>query len=173
MQVRYRMSKEDYLEAQKLMRKLASPFFRYMNWVLRAILVASVFLLLFTALNGKSQFESVFLNLRPLLVILVFYFLLFPILLPFLASRAYRKNIFLQREITAKISEEGYEADDGAGANNSATWDHYDRFLEGKRVFIFGNPSRIFTIVSKAAMTQEEQQYFRTVLHERIGKPQK
>lgn len=98
------------------------------------------------------------------LILLALYIFVLPAVLRVQATRAYRRDPALRREISVDLNEDHYDADDGAGARTSMTWDYYDQFVEGKRVFVLFRPSRICTIISKSSMNAEEVAEFRSLL---------
>lgn len=168
MKIRYRISSEDYQDAQKLILRFT---YSYSAVRVLAIVLFAIAILLLTYANVAMMPNSynLWLNLRPLLFLLACV-LLFPLAYRFRAARAYRRNPTLHREISADLSETGYQAEDGAGAKSSITWDFYDRFLEGKRVFVLRSLSRTFTIVSKASLSDDEIANIRTLLRQSVKK---
>lgn len=70
----------------------------------------------------------------------------------------------MQREFIADFHDDRFEVDDSAGARRSETWEHFDRFREGQRVFVIGGPSMLFTIISQEQMSEEEQSFVRQLL---------
>lgn len=164
MKIRYRISLEDYSEAQKLMCKLVSAYSPVSATIILLVLCALIFL--YFAYSPQSS-PAWYFSL-PVIAILLFYLIVCPIMRQFKVKKSYRDNPAFQRDIAAELTEERFSADDGAGATSSSTWDHFDRFLEGKRVFVFGGPSKVFTILSKATMTPDELAYVRATLQNRI-----
>lgn len=133
------------------------------KWLAIVLFAAVISLLFYSKLVNDPRLDNLWLNLRPLLILLVV-FLLMPAFYPIFAARAYKNNPTLHREISVDFNEERYEADDGVGAKTSMTWDYYDRFLEGKRVFVIRSLSKTFAIVSKTGMSDEEVIYIRGLL---------
>jgi uncharacterized integral membrane protein len=159
----YRISLEDYQEAQRLIRKLFAPWLRWIWWAAVALWVLISLFMLYANTQGPEKLHAAWRNQLPLVVILAIYFLS-QLLIRFQVKRSYKRNSALHREISVDIDEQRFEADDGAGAKSISPWDHYDRFLEGKRVFVFSGPSKICLIVSKSNMTTEQATYVRHVL---------
>lgn len=165
-----RISNADYQEAQKLIRILRVPFHKlrtFFWWVISAVLIltstALIFLLVDAKLRNATNVNTISLNLIYVLpgTLII---LMLPIFRRFAATRIYKKSPTLKRNISVEFDESGYEAEDGMGARAAFTWDYYDRFLEGQRVFVLRNISQSFVIISKSNMTAEEVVKFRGLL---------
>ena len=166
MKIRYRISPADFQEAQKLMRsRLLFPFWHTLfKWGARAGFVAVASFLIYAGLTKMPGVFNLGSNTTFFLILLALYIFVLPVVLRVQAARAYRRDPALHREISVDLNEDRYEADDGAGARTSMTWDYYDRFVEGKRVFVLRRPSRIFTIISKSGMRAGDLTEFRELL---------
>jgi len=160
MQIKYRISLEDWREAQKLMRKsISSRRSKFADTAGIILLLMGIFIVgLCIAEVGNTWIK----------VGIVAALLILPRFGRIYCSRVidqrYNENPWIQRDLVADLHDDRFEVDDGAGAKRSETWDHYDRFREGKNVFIIGGPSMIFTIISKAQMSENEQSFIRELL---------
>lgn len=166
MKFRYSISAEDYQEAQKLIRgRLSIPLLQAsLKWGSRVIFVVVAFFLVYAELTNMPGVSNLRSNVAPFLILSAIYIAGFPILFRILAARAYRRDPALHREISVDANEVCYEAEDGAGAKTSMTWNYYNRFVEGKRVFVLFRPSRICTIISKSGMNAEDVSELRALL---------
>lgn len=170
MKILYRISPADYQEAQRLIRRLSLPIphlLAFIKWMAALLFAALVILLLFAKFRNTRAFNELWTNVRPFLVLLLVV-MVTPILLRITAARTYKRNAILHRNISVELNEAGYEAEDGLGARTALTWDYFDRFLEGKRVFVLRSLSKVFTIVSKSSMSAEDLTEFRALLMRRI-----
>jgi energy-coupling factor transporter transmembrane protein EcfT len=163
----YQISLSDYQEAQKLIRRLAAPWSRWLRGL--ALFVYGLMLLatLLIFVLARPKFHDAFLAIRPMLVFLTILILL-PLLTRFQASRAYRKNPMIRRRISVSMDEEHYQAEDGEGTKSISPWSNFDRFAEGKRVFVIGSRSKIYSIISKSQMTDIDTAQVREVLSKAV-----
>jgi hypothetical protein len=169
MQVRYRISLEDFREAQALMRKLRRHYrvFRALLFVCLAppsLFVLTAPLLIWMNRQNPDKAHATWAAVEPVLIVLGFVAVYWALLHPLRIKRAYARNPALHREITAEINETRFTADDGAGNRTEQMWNTYDRFGEGKRIFLIGTPGNIFSIVSKSEMRESEIQELRALL---------
>jgi hypothetical protein len=171
MQWNQRVSLEDYREAQRLMVRMQRSLIAVLilKWVpvvffgLAAVVLVSACLVM----GNSEQLHSLLLNFRPLAFLVAFYFL-GHVLHFFRVRKAFERNPVMQRQTFAEIGESYLALNDGAGAQSSESWDHFNRFCEGKRVFVLGRPGRSFTILAKSAMNPDELAHIRRVLAAKV-----
>jgi hypothetical protein len=163
----YQITLGDYQEAQKLIRRLSAPWLRWLWWL--ALLVYGLTLLatLLIFVSDRPKFHDVLVAIRPIFVCLTIFTLL-PLLMRVQASISYRNNPMLRRKISVSMDEEHYEADDGEGAKSISPWANFHQFAEGKHVFVIGNRSKIYLIVSKSKLTDVETSQVREILSKAV-----
>jgi uncharacterized membrane protein YbhN (UPF0104 family) len=167
MQLRYRISLDDYLEAQRLIWSLR--FRRTTVWGIRAFLglVAMVLIIPWLLLPWSArpnQIQILWQNDSPILTILAALLAYFLLIRPWTIRRAYLRNPDVRREINAEVDSTGLRAADDAGNRSEIVWSHFNRFTEGRRTFVLGTPGNIFHIVSKSGMDADGQLQFRQIL---------
>jgi hypothetical protein len=167
MQLRYRISLEDYREAQRLIWRIR--FHRRTVWGFRIFLGMVVLVLIAPWLMlpwsaRPNQVQILWQNDLPLLIILAALLAYFFLLRPWTVRRSYFRNPELRREIHAAVDSAGLRAADDAGNRSEIVWSHFNRFTEGRRTFVLGTPGNIFHIVPKSGMDADGQQQFRQIL---------
>lgn len=170
--VRYRINLEDFREAQRLIFKLSRAY----KFVLFLCFPLGLFVLIqmvsmWQFRRDAAQLNQLWLNYRPLDVILIAILIFWKILRPIQVKRAYTRNLPLHRGLTVDFEESGFRADDGVGNRSELRWNLFDRYLEGNRVFLLRTPGNIFHIVSKSGMSSDQQEMLRGLLARNFEKP--
>jgi hypothetical protein len=163
----YQISLSDYQEAQKLIRRLSAPWLRWLFWLITLVYGLTLLATLLIFVSARPKFHEAFLAIRPFLVYLTVLTLL-PLLVRLQVNRTYRKNPMLHRRISVNMDEEHYDAEDGEGAQSTSPWTYFYRFAEGKRVFVIGNRSKVYLIISKSNMTEVETSQAREILSKAV-----
>ena len=160
MKFAYHISLEDWREAQRLMGLSLRPSRSKLARGIRTILFLIIIFILGVSV---AELGNIWLKVGIVASLLILP-RLGSIFFRYQIDQRYKQNPWMQREFIADLHDDRLEVDDGAGAQRSETWDHFDRFREGKRVFVIGGSSRIFTIISKAQMSEDEQSFVRQLL---------
>lgn len=172
MQFRYRITLEDYFEAQRLIRRIRG--LHGLVWLLRLILIligaASLFSLGYSYFRGPGELSATWQSVRPAVYLFCVALLFGWVVYPRQVKRSYRKNPMLQREISVNFDENRVRSDDGVGGASEFPWSHYDQFSEGSRVFVIRTTGNLFSIVSKGQMSTEEREALRSVLAKNLKK---
>src|ERR1700722_16770665 len=165
MKITYHITREDFIDAQKLHRsKSPSAFGR--AWRLGAKIVAWVLMLgLLTwavIINDRKDWS----DLTPLLIFWAVWAALW-VWIPFNWRRCYAKDRRLQNEFTADISDHGIHWK-SEFIDSSVEGGLFLRFLEWDRVFLLYQTDRLFNMFPKAAFAPAEVEEFRQLLRGKL-----
>ncbi len=162
MKISYHITREDYIDAQKLHRsKSPSAFARAI--VLAGKVLAGAGFSILLVLAAVVRDRRIWSDLAPLIILLILWALTMLVWVPFSWRRGYAKDRRLQHKITADISEDGIHLESSAFASN-LKWGLYFRFLESDRVFLLYQTNRVFNIFPKAAFAPGEMEEFRRLV---------
>jgi hypothetical protein len=161
MKLSYRISLEDYLEGQKLFWRMRPRWATFIWRLCVLALISSLAVLTYYSIEDPDGSASAY--LVPLLIGLGV-ILLLRIVQYFRIRQAYRNDPTLRQEIFVDIDETHFEGTDRAGASGSSTWDYYDGFREGKRVFALRRRPNAVVTVPKSNLSPEELAYVRNTL---------
>jgi len=75
----------------------------------------------------------------------------------------YRRNRNIRREISFHVTPEGFSYTSSSGSAASSPWTSLNYWRESKNTFILVFPSNVFLIVSKSALSAEQQEELRTI----------
>jgi hypothetical protein len=168
MEINYRYTERDLLDAQKAYLEGSSPFRRIaydvLLWVLRlTVLGLGAFFVLFD--RDTRSLGMVFLAISIILIVVA------PIARKLRqrrsVGRTLRKNSNLQKEFKVNISERGLET----WAENLHTevgWPHIVRWQESERLFLLYNNPGIYSIFPKSAFAPDEVDQFRKLLVQNV-----
>jgi YcxB-like protein len=166
MNISYRITREDFVDAQKLHRfKAPSAFIRAMRLGAK-VLVCSAFLILII-LAAVTRDRSLWSNMAPLIVLLVVWSLVMWVWVPLCWRRSYAKDQRLRQEFTANISEDGIHLQ-SADFDANLKWALYLRFLESDRIFLLYQTDRMFNLFPKAAFAPGEIDEFRQLVRRKL-----
>jgi|SRR5579863_1400702 len=166
MKITYHITREDYIDAQKLHR-LKSPRALVRGFTLLAKVVAVAGLVIALVLAVASRNRKVWSDVAPLIGLWVVWALFLWVWVPFNSRRCYAKDRRLQDEFTAEISEEGVYMESPT-FNANLRWGLFLRFLESDRVFLLYQTSRMFNLLPKSAFTPAEIDEFRQLLRRKL-----
>lgn len=174
MTVRYRISLDDFREAQRLIFRLsgAYKFLLFLCFPFGIFVVAQIGSMWHFRADAV-RLNELWLNFRPLDLIVIGIVIFWKIVRPMQVKRAYVRNPNLRRDLTVDFQESGFRADDGAGNRSELQWNLFNRFVEGKRVFLLRTPGNIFHIISKSGMSGDQQDMVRRLLDENLPKRSK
>lgn len=166
MKISYHITREDYIDAQKLHRsKSPRAFVRAI--VLAGKVLAGLGFLTLVVLAAVVRDPKVWSNLLPLAVLLVAWALVMLVLVPFNWRRSYAKDRRLQHEFAANISEDGIHLQsEDFDANLKRAL--YLRFLESDRIFLLYQTNRMFNLFPKSAFAPGEIDEFRQLLQRKL-----
>jgi YcxB-like protein len=166
MKITYHITREDYIDAQKLHRaKGPSTLVRAIR--LGAKVVAVVALVIMLGLAAVIRDRSLWLNFAPLIGVWVLWVLLFLVWMPINWRRSYAKDRRLQNEFTADVSEEGVHLE-SVDFDANLKWALYLRFLESDRVFLLYQTERLFNMFPKSAFAPGEIEEFRELARRKL-----
>jgi hypothetical protein len=154
MRISYRITREDFINAQKLHRfKSPRAFLRAIVLGVKVLTGAGFLVLLVIAVvSGDRKLWS---DLIPLIILLSAWSLVIWVWVPFSWRRSYAKDRRLLHEITADISDEGIHLESSVFDSNMK-WGLFVRFLESDRIFLLYQTSRMFNLFPKAAFAPSE-----------------
>jgi hypothetical protein len=159
MKITYHITREDFIDAQKLHRsKSPSAFVRAIVLIGKILVGASVLVLIVLAAVDRDR--KLWSNLAPLIILLALWSLALLVWVPFNWRRCYAKDRRLQHEFTANISEDGVHLQ-SSDFDANLKWSLYLRFLESDRVFLLYQTNRMFNLLPKAAFGPGEIDEFR------------
>jgi hypothetical protein len=159
MKITYHITREDFIDAQKLHRA-KSPSAVVRAIVLMGKILAGAGVLMLVVLAAVDRDRKLWASLAPLIVLLALWLLVMLVWVPFNWRRCYAKDPRLQREFTADISEEGVHLR-SLDFDANLKWSLYLRLLESDRVFLLYQTGRMFNLLSKAAFRAGEIEEFR------------
>lgn len=166
MKISYHITREDFIDAQKLHRsKSPRPLIRAIILTGKILVGASVFLMI--ALAAVDRDRRLWASLTPLIIVLALWLLGMLVWVPFNWRRCYAKDRRLQQEFTANISEDGVHLQ-SLDFDASLKWSLYLRLLESDRVFLLYQTNRMFNLLPKAAFGQGEIEEFRQLAHRKL-----
>jgi hypothetical protein len=159
MKITYHITREDFIDAQKLHRsKSPSAFVRAIVLIGKILVGASVLVLIVLAAVDRDR--KLWSNLAPLIILLALWLLALLVWVPFNWRRCYARDRRLQHEFTANISEDGVHLQ-SSDFDANLKWSLYLRFLESDRVFLLYQTNRMFNLLPKAAFGPGEIDEFR------------
>jgi len=162
MKITYHITREDYIDAQKLHRsKSPSGAIRAIRLGAQVLAVAIFLILLAWVVISRDR--GLWPSLAPLFILGVLWALLLWVWVPFNWRRCYAKDRRLHDEFTAEISEEGVYMESPT-FNANLKWGLFLRFLESDRVFLLYQTSRMFNLLPKLAFAPTEIDEFRQLL---------
>jgi hypothetical protein len=157
--ISYPITREDFIDAQKLHRsKSPGPLGRAIVLIGKILAGASILLLIVPAAVDRDR--RLWANLAPLIILMALWLLGMLVWVPFNWRRCYAKDSRLHQEFTADISEEGVHLI-SLDFDANLKWSLYLRFLESDRVFLLHQTERLFNMFPKSAFTPGEIEAFR------------
>lgn len=166
MNITYRITRKDFIDAQKLHRsKGPSAFVRAIRLGAKALVGAAFVILILLAAVTRNR--SLWSNMAPLIVLLVVWSLIMWVWIPLCWRRAYAKDRRLQHEFTADISEDGIHLQ-GSDFDANLKWPIYLRFLESDRIFLLYQTNLMFNLYPKAAFAPSEIDEFRQLVRRKL-----
>jgi len=166
MKISYHITREDYIDAQKLHRsKSPRAFVRAI--VLVGKVLAGVGFLTLLVLAAVDHDRKVWSNLAPLIILLLAWAFVMLVWVPFNWRRCYAKDPRLQQEISADISEDCIHLQSDVFDSN-VKWGLFVRFLESDRVFLLYQTNRMVNLFPKTAFAPGEAEEFRQILRRKL-----
>jgi len=166
MKISYCITREDYVDAQKLHRsKSPRAFVRAI--VLAGKVLAGLGFLTLLVLAVVVRDPKLWSSLAPLIVLLVAWALVMLVLVPFSWRRSFANDRRLQNEFTANISEEGIHLQ-SSDFDANLKWALYLRFLESDRIFLLYQTNRMFNLFPKSAFAAGEIDEFRQLVRRKL-----
>jgi hypothetical protein len=133
--------------------------------------VTVLFIARFATEPGPLTLEALLPHVPALLAVtilpLVLVVALVMVVNPIGARRQYAQQKSLQGEIAIGWSEEGMHFDTEYGAF-SMPWNHFHRWVEDKRTFLLFESSRLYRVIPKRVLSEDQQASLRQLLP-RIG----
>ena len=166
MRISYRITREDYIDAQKLHRsKGRRAVVRGFVVAAKVVVVACFVLVLVLAVVTKDR--NSWSNLAPLLGLGVVWALLLWVWTPFSWRRCYAKDRRWQQQFTADISEDGIHLE-SVDFDANLKWTIYLRFIESNKVFLLYQTGRMFNLLPKVAFAPGEIEELRELLRRKL-----
>ncbi len=154
MRVAYKLSENDLIEAQG----------RHGGVWTKAIPIVGLLLILTglgsIALNPKQ-------NAGAILPILIGLWFLFGSRMSI--RRSFRRDNRLQQQFEAVVSQDGIDISSPTGSSKYE-WSAFTRYVESKNLFLVYQAPRVFNVFPKRAFAPGEEESFRGLLSERVGK---
>ncbi len=165
MQIKYTITEEEFVEAQKLyhsgrplIHRISSRILMVLGFALAAL---GVFLLIW---SRDQQPVGNPLSMVLVGVIFVFVTVLYPNLI---AKRTFAKDGRLRQEFTVDFTDQGVEASSATSTGRN-DWCNYVRFAESKNVFLSYLSARLFSIFPKRAFAPGEVEEVRQLLQRKL-----
>jgi len=167
MKISYRITLEDFIDAQKLHRsKSPKAFVRAVVLIGKMLVGVSVLVLIVLAAVARDR--KLWSDLAPLIILLALWSLALLVWVPFNWRRCYAKDRRLQQEFTADLSEDGVHLQ-SLDFDANLKWSLYLRLLESDRVFLLYQTNRMFNLLPKAAFGQGEIEEFRQLARRKLS----
>jgi len=161
MQIRYRISFDDYVEAQRTHRKVSKGE-RWAIWIMLGTVLLLVGLAVFVSIMKRTAFTHMW--WFPLgYGILVGVFLYGR---PFWA-RKFRGIRNLQREFQMEISDDKLAVSSDV-AHGEMKWEGFTKWTETKNLFLLYSQPSLFNIVPKRSFTSGGIEEFRDILSRKV-----
>jgi 4-amino-4-deoxy-L-arabinose transferase-like glycosyltransferase len=166
MNISYRITREDFIDAQKLHRSKGPTAFVRAIRLGAKVLVGSAFLILIIS-AAVTRDRGLWSNMARVIVLLVVWSLAMWVWVPLSWRRSYAKDRRLEHEFAASNSEDGIHLQSpDFGAN--LKWALYLRFLESDRIFLLYQTNRMFNLFPKAAFAPGEIDEFRQLVRRKL-----
>jgi YcxB-like protein len=163
--ISYQISREDFIEAQKLHCSRSPAAWLQVIGLIGKWLSIVIF---GSALVWVLLDPTIWPNLRPLILLVGFWMLFVWVWIPFNWRRIYARDRKLRVEIFADISEEGIQLHTES-ADSQAKWSNYIRLLESEKVFLLYISKRLFNIFPKRAFGSGEVDQFRELSRKHVA----
>jgi hypothetical protein len=166
MKITYHITREDFIDAQKLHRaKGPSTVVRAIRLSAKMLAVAIFLILLaWAVISGDRRLWP---SLAPLFILGVMWALIFWVWAPFYWRRSYAKDRRFQHQFTADISEDGVHLE-SLDFDANLKWPLYVRFLESDRIFLLYQTDRMSNLFPKSALAPGEIEEFRQLLRRKL-----
>jgi len=159
MKIRYKLSKEEYLEAIKLHQKMG-----FRKLMIAVYIMVSVAIVVIT--TDYSSTRDIFRNFGALFFGISFYLLLSKMLGEYHSKRVYDKNETLSEEVTLRVSAKGIRV----GNNEKAIpWDTFSKYKEDDNYVILYTGIANFKIIPKSVMNNVELKEFISLIEKHIN----
>lgn len=166
MKITYHITRDDFVDAQKLHRSKSPRAF-----VRGLVVAAKVFVLaglaVMIVLAAVTRDRNIRANFAPLIGLWILWVLLYWVWAPFNWRRTYAKDRRLQDEFTTDISEEGVFMKSPTFDAN-LKWGLFLRILESDRVFLLYQTDRLFNMFPKSAFAPAEIEEFRQLVRRKL-----
>jgi hypothetical protein len=166
MNISYRITREDFVDAQKLHRSKGPSVAVRAIRLGAKVLMGSAFLIL-VILAAVTRNRGLWSNIAPLIVLLVVWSIAMWVWVPLSWRRAYAKDRRLQHEFAASISEDGIRLQ-SVDFDATLKWAAYLRFLESDRIFLLYQTNRMFNLFPKTAFAPGETEEFRQLVRRKL-----
>jgi hypothetical protein len=153
MRVTYKLSEDDLIEAQGKHGGL---------WT-KALGVCGLLLILAglgSIASNAKQYENA------ILPILLGLFFLFGLRL--LVRRSFRQDKRLQQPFEVVVSQDGIDVSSPTSSTKYG-WSAFTRYVESKNLFLVYQAPKVFNVFPKRAFAPGEEEFFRSMLSERLG----
>jgi len=166
MTLTYRITLEDFMNAQRLHRAKGLPLWRRTTHFLLPGLLLTVlcFGIIVWLISKDPRFAA---NFQPLLILCTIWLGAFWMLPKYSWRRAYQKDRRLQEEMTAQISHEGIRFRT-PNSDATTTWGLFIRYLESDKIFVLNKSNQIINILPKRFFGSGEVEQFHELLRRKL-----
>jgi len=159
MKIKYKLTKEEYLEAVKLHQKMGFRKLMIAVYIMMAVTVVLI-------TTDYSSMRDIFRNFGALFFGIAFYLLLSKMLGEYQSKRLYERSETLSKETTLRVSAKGIRV----GNNDKPiTWDTFSKYKENDEYVILYTSIANFKIIPKSAMNEIELKEFIDFIEEHIN----
>jgi YcxB-like protein len=171
MQFTTRITVEDFVEAYRLQCK---SLHRTITSTL-VYIFAAIFWIFFAGawISERLRPDDLFLGqdphvsqltVLPAAIGLLAWILIFRVFVPYGARRQYKKLKSLHGEISNEVTPEGLMQRTSSGSYGFSSWKDFSYWRESRRAFIVVYPSKIFCMIPKTGLTEEQLGEIRSTL---------
>ncbi len=159
MKIKYKLSKEEYLEAIKLHQKMGFRKLMIAVYIMMAVTVVLIS-------TDYSSGREIFRNFGALFFAVAFYLLLTKMLGEYQSKKLYERSETLSKEVSLRVSAKGIRV----GNNEKPIpWDTFSKYKEDDNYVILYTGIANFKIIPKSAMNAVELKEFMGLIEKHIN----
>ena len=159
MKIKYKLTKEEYLEAIKLHQKMGLKKIMIAIYIIVIVMIVGI-------TTDYSSARGIFRNFGALFFGISFYLLLSKMLGEYYSKRVYDKSETLSEEVTLRVSAKGIRV----GSNEKPIlWDTFRKYKENENYVLLYTGIANFKIIPKSAMNTVELKEFMALLKKYIN----
>jgi hypothetical protein len=159
MKIKYKLTKEEYLEAVKVHQKMGFRKLMIAVYIMMAVTVVLI-------TTDYSIMRDIFRNFGALFFGIAFYLLLSKMLGEYQSKKLYERSETLSKEIILRVSAKGIRV----GKNDKPIrWDTFSKYKENDKYVILYTSIVNFKIIPKSAMNAMDLKEFIEFIEEHIN----